>query len=683
MELNVQMEHSTDCPAEDALGNFLNGLLSDADLETMAGHLESCPDCRSSLRGIQKRLSTDRLAGQIKRCMEIEISTPHESAYAALEHAAMDLVESTEATPRLWPEAPGMVGQVVGPFLLLAQVGQGGMGVVYRARKVGQEQIVALKLVHGGAQAGHEARVRFRNEGAAVARLQHPNVVQFYEFGESGGQPYCAMEWVGGGTLTRRLGGKPMPPREAAELLKTLALAVEYAHGQKVIHRDLKPENVLLTEDGQPKISDFGLAKILDDGGEGPTLSGMVLGTPSYMAPEQAGGQLRKIGPATDVYALGAILYKCLTGQVPFKGSNRSETMHMVQTFEPEPPSRRTPGVPLGLEAICLKCLEKAPERRYVSARALADDLDRWLRSGRPSAVPSLIARCFRGVGRRWKLVAAALLVVSFVSAVAAALHLRDPDRPLRAIEADLRAGKTVTLIGENGRPVWHRWRIGGAGAQTSLASDKTFTLQSWTQAYLELLPDPQTDHYRIRAQARHSRGDRPCEVALYVCGQSYPGGTHGDVSLVTQLAFNDMNAPEVPKLPGARPRGNPVQLSQRLFTEEGTAGAFTYRIPLVNGPSVPPTGGGEQVWRDIAITVTPTKITGEWDVTSFSMEVPKAQKAIDEALSLAQRKQFPNDEVFQNLAPRILPRGGVGLAVLKGVASFRRVTVEPLPPPP
>jgi serine/threonine-protein kinase len=229
---------------------------------------------------------------------------------------------------------------------------------------------------------------RLRTEAEVLARLQHPNIVQVHEVGEHGGYPYFAMEYVDGASLSQRLVLGPLPAREAAPLVETLARAVQAAHEQGFVHRDLKPANVLLAADGTPKVGDFGLAKSLGEGlglsGPGyQTASGAILGTPDYMAPEQARGELRQVGPAADVYALGAILYECLTGRPPFRAATVLETLELVRSQEPVPPGRLQPGLPRDLQTIALKCLEKDPGRRYASTRDLADDLRRF-REGAP-----------------------------------------------------------------------------------------------------------------------------------------------------------------------------------------------------------------------------------------------------------------------------------------------------------
>jgi serine/threonine protein kinase/WD40 repeat protein/tetratricopeptide (TPR) repeat protein len=261
-------------------------------------------------------------------------------------------------------------------------LGRGGMGVVYRARHLALKRVVALKMLLAGTHAGQQMRDRFWTEAEAVARLQHPHIVQIYELGEHDGLPYFSLEYVDGPSLQARLRENPLPPLETARLLEVLCQAVEAAHQAGVIHRDLKPGNILLTRDGAPKVADFGLAKAID-ADNGQTQSGQVLGTPSYMAPEQASGQLSAIGPATDVYALGAILYEMLTGRAPFRGANIADTLDLVRTREPISPAELQPRVPADLNTICLKCLQKEPGKRYASACELGEDLQRYL-DGRP-----------------------------------------------------------------------------------------------------------------------------------------------------------------------------------------------------------------------------------------------------------------------------------------------------------
>jgi tetratricopeptide (TPR) repeat protein len=286
---------------------------------------------------------------------------------------------SEPSTTQAWrhPTGPNGLPEVPG-YEVLWLLGRGGMGVVYRALQLRANRPVALKMIRGGAHVQPDQLERFRVEGQSGARLRHPNVVQVYDVGESNGLPYLALELLEGGSLRDRLGSEVMTPERAAEVLRALASAVGAAHRAGIVHRDLKPSNVLFDADNTPKVADFGLAKLLEQDSS-QTVSGQVLGSPSYMAPEQARGENRNVGFPADVHALGAILYEMLTGVPPYKGATGAETLRMVIEQEPVPPRRFRPKVPRDLEVLCLKCLEKDPARRYPTACELAEDLDRYL----------------------------------------------------------------------------------------------------------------------------------------------------------------------------------------------------------------------------------------------------------------------------------------------------------------
>jgi WD40 repeat protein/serine/threonine protein kinase len=312
--------------------------------------------------------------------------------------------------------------QTFGNYEILGELGRGGMGVVYRARQLSPNRIVALKMVLDGNRAGSEELDRFRIEAEAVGRLNHPNIVQVYEAGDAGGLPFFSLEYCDGGSLAQKLNGAPQPARSAAHLIELLARAIHAAHERGIVHRDLKPANVLFSGD-TPKVTDFGLAKQLDSD-RGQTHTGAVMGTPSYMAPEQALGESKRVGPAVDVYALGAILYECLTGRPPFRASTVLETLDQVRNRDPVGVRELNPDVPRNLETICLKCLNKEPAKRYASAAELAEDLRRF------QAGESILARPATKAEKIWRwcrrnpplAITAALAVLALVGAVLATL---------------------------------------------------------------------------------------------------------------------------------------------------------------------------------------------------------------------------------------------------------------------
>src|SRR6516225_2414070 len=320
---------------------------------------EVCRDCPELLPEVRQRWQEFRLIDvQLGALLPGLVTSQDADAIAPVPPAAG------------LPQIPG--------YDVEAVLGQGGVGVVFGARDLRLGRPVAIKMLLAGAYAGPHERERFQREAEAVAGLCHANIVQIYEVGDHEGRPYFTMEFVDGGSLAQKLGATPQPVRWAAELVASLAEAVSVAHRAGIVHRDLKPGNILLTAEGTPKISDFGLARRLK--GEGDlTWTGTVVGTPSYMAPEQASDTAGPVGPATDVYGLGAVLYEILTGRPPFRGGSALETVRKVLSEEPVPPSQLNPHVPRDLETVCLKCLQKEPHRRYTSAVALADDLRRYL----------------------------------------------------------------------------------------------------------------------------------------------------------------------------------------------------------------------------------------------------------------------------------------------------------------
>lgn len=504
-------------------------------------------------------------------------------------------------------------------YEIIAELGRGGMGVVYKARHIRLNRLVALKVLLAGAHASGEQLKRLQSEAEALARLQHANVVQIFEVGEHHGQPFLALEFVEGGSLAKRLDADVLTSLEAASLVETLARAVHVAHLHQIVHRDLKPGNILLSADGTPKVTDFGLAKLLDGDGT-QTESGAILGTINYMAPEQAEGRTHDIGPLADVYALGATLYHMLCGKPPYESANRMETLVKVRSQDLVPPSQYRKGISRTLEAICLKCLEKDRERRYGSAEELADDLERWLRGepvvARPETRLKRLKRWARRHRNRCALVSACLV---FVLAALALWWYHDPDRELRQIETRLANGDTVTLIGETGKPRWFKWRLGAGSGKDSVGDDGTFRISSWEPALLELVGDPQSERYTFSAEVRHLRSHEYSEVGIYF--EHHMCGKPQDIHLYSRLFFNDLRddkhtwaeldrtnlAGDASIRPRA-PEGNRVSLYTTFRQDKTSSGGLPARLLCMERLFVPAkTSPGP--WRRLTVNVSPFSV--------------------------------------------------------------------------
>ena len=367
------------CPTAEVLRKALSGSLAADECDAVASHLEACRTCAAR-------------AAEVDTAADLR----DESSVPAPPPSVLDRLRGLYAHPD--PPPDDRLPDVLG-YAFERVLGRGGMGVVYLARHLALGRRVAVKMVREDARAAADHVARFKAEAEALARVQHPNIVQIHDVGESAGSPFFSMEFVDGEPLARLL-SSPLPPGKAAGMVRTVAGAVAAAHRAGVFHRDIKPANVLLAADGEPKVTDFGLSRVTGDAGL--TRTGAVVGTPAYMAPELASDPPPPPGPAADVYALGAVLYECLTGRPPFTAPTPVQVLHRVVHDEVLPPSRVQPGVPRDLDAICLKCLEKAPARRYASAAELAADLGRFAR-GEPTVArpPGVLGRLTKLARRR------------------------------------------------------------------------------------------------------------------------------------------------------------------------------------------------------------------------------------------------------------------------------------------
>jgi hypothetical protein len=691
MRPNTSDSHRTTCPSRAVLSEFWLGRLPPQGMESVADHLAVCPPCAATFDDMDKE---DSVVSKLRRhlsCPTPPLDPECEQLAAAARLIPLEptgAITSSEDTRTLpnsgQPEAAPR--RQFGGYELLRRLGFGGMGVVWKARQVRLNRLVALKMIRFGPAAGVTEHERFRLEGEAIARIRHPNIVEVFDAGEHEGQPYFAMELLEGGTLAQRHREHPYSPRAAAELLHTLAMAVQAAHDAGVVHRDLKPSNVLFGADGVVKIADFGLAKLLDAGGS-QTRTGDILGTPCYMAPEQARGDAHAIGPRTDVYALGAVLYELLSGKAPFRGADRDATLKQVLSGEPAPLPHFDEAKPRELAAICLKCLQKEPRDRYPSATALAEDLDRWLHDLPTEAkYPGRLARV-RGFLRRRAFLAASLGVCGLGAAGGfAGWMLWNPDAAADDLERRLTRGEPATLIGDTGAPAWSRFVLGKQKTLVENAPDGAFQVHCWDHCLLEVLRDPRTDHYRFTAEIRHEADGQDTgygSVGIYFGRREHPSPL-GTVQVFVLVNFNDIRSAadwakiqnmKHPKVPV--PTANPLELQACEWGQEnGKASSITSGIAAAE--LIGPPGLGNMNWRSLVIEVAPAEIRVFWEGDKQpALKVPteKIEKDLRIALAVPQGMNMPVSD-----APlAFVPRGGLGLYVAGGTASFRNVRVEPL----
>jgi eukaryotic-like serine/threonine-protein kinase len=516
------------CPKPGDLERLARGALPHLEAELLGWHVIECTICADFLDSLQ---ASDTLAADFQAAARQQLHDPiAEALIVRLVSHGQGPEVGTEELPRI----PG--------YEVLDVLGRGGMGVVYRARHAALQRMVALKMILAGAHARPEELVRFKREAEAAARLQHPNIVQIHEIGEHQGRPFLSLEYICGGTLAQKLAGKPQPARTAARLVEQLARAIHWAHVQGIIHRDLKPANILLSTNSTapaknqekldastlhfdtscwPKITDFGLAKQLD-AESNATRTGDVMGTPAYMAPEQAAGKNEHIGPATDVYALGAILYEMLTGRPPFRAETPLKIVLQVLADEPVSLRRLEPTVPRDLETICLKCLAKEPGRRYASAELLAEDLRRYLAAepiqARRIGVAGRLIRYCRRQPAMAATIAVATVVVLLVAAIGIYRVVEERDRYLA--ERDRYLGERNRAESEKNEAERQRNRAMGGEAKALVGEARALIQARDTGWWWKAMDNLQA---ASRLGARHMDPALLREQAIDCFGSSYP----------------------------------------------------------------------------------------------------------------------------------------------------------------
>ncbi len=571
-------------------------------------------------------------------------------------------------------------GRPFGPYQLLGEIARGGMGIVHRARDPKLDRIVALKMLRAGAFADGEELQRFYTEARAAAKLNHSHIVSIYEVGQHEGRHFFTMAYVPGGSLAQHLKRFAADPRAAVVLMEKVTRAVHHAHQKGILHRDLKPANVLLDEQGEPLVSDFGLAKLTDSGVD-LTRPGAQLGTPAYMAPEQAAGDNDRISARSDVWSLGVLLYELLTGRRPFNRKKPDELTNEIRTSDPPSPRSLSRRLDRNLETIVLKCLEKEPANRYESAEALADDLARWLRHEPIQARPAgRLTQCWRWMRRHpWRSVAIVFLTLTAIALPLLTYYL-NPKRPLEAIYKKLRNNEAVTLIDATGPPAWRKVIAGQPGPNFLEAPDQPFTIQTWGLCLIELVPDPQMERYRLELEVQNTDSNNGL-VGVYVLHRKQVN-EHGEQHCFVTLTFADHGV-FANQIPDPDNPENPLKfgslvfclLRHFMFRAQSPGPEHTVSVGIQQHNPPVRLGGNPAPWHKIALEVTPETIRAFWEGQQLGGDLPR-RKLINQA-----KVGWEKQPELAGVELAFPPRTGLGLYLMESSASFRNVRLIPLPP--
>jgi hypothetical protein len=552
-----------------------------------------------------------------------------------------------------------------GRYEIIDQLGRGGMGVVYQARDIALGRTVALKMIRAGVLAEPQEIERFYREARAAALFQHPHIITLHDVGQEDDRHYYTMALAPGGSLAKRREWFAGDPAAIAALVEKIARAVHFAHSKGILHRDLKPGNILLDEHGEPLVSDFGLAKFLDADAE-LTQPGAIIGTPAYMAPEQARGLPETITAQSDVWSLGVLLYELLTGQRPFAGRGREEVSRRILHAEPERPRTLRPGLDRALESIVLKCLEKEPARRYDSAEALANDLARWSRGEQTIARPTNWLRwTWQQIGRHPVWSSALFLAVVSVVILSWVALTRPPAAPTDE------PGKPIMLLSKSGLHQPIRWLAREGKLDLDQPETGVIRLQAKDLCLLELRNQVPWERYRFEAEVKDDTPDTG-GAGIYLACTEQATDLGGEFWFCT-LSFAER---------GCMPARPPIKDRMALATfqaqchrqpRRGRDPGYNFTSPTLRDQQFPPQPGQ---WRKLVLVITPEVIRAYWDgdTSPFSnvliKTLPTEIHEAFAALPMGLRSKTP---------PRFALRGGLGLVCNRGAALFRNVLITPL----